>query len=330
MEEATPAHPLVSVIVPTYHRPALARRAAASALAQHFPALEVVVVVDGRDRATVQALEALGDERLRVIVPDDHLGNGAARNRGVREARAPWIAFLDDDDTWLPGKLRAQLQRAQASSAAFPVVTSRLIARREGADFVWPRRRPKPDEPLSEYLFCRHSPLTGEGLVQTSTLLVPRALLERVPFAADMRRYVDLDWLLRAAQQPGFALLFAGWPEPLSVWSIEQERARISNDDRGGDGGAYALAWADAHRPLLTPAAYAGFVLWRVSEDAVCSGRRPSFTALLHAAHQNGRIRLVDLLTHTLNFAVPQPVLHRAAAAASTVRSLRNEDPSPQ
>lgn len=316
MDKVRRARPLVSVVMPTYCRPALARRAVASALMQRLPDLEVVSVVDGRDRATVQALEALDDERLRIIVPEKHLGNGAARNRGIRAARAPWVALLDDDDEWLPGKLSTQLRHARASSMAFPVITSRLVARREEADFVWPRRRPEPGEPLSEYLFCRHSPVTGEGLVQTSTLLVPRVLARRVPFAADMRRYVDLDWLLRAAQQPGFELLFAGWPRPLAVWHIEQERTRISNVADG----AYALAWAEAHRPLLTADAYAAFVLWRASDDAVRSGRHPSFATLLRAALRGGRVRPVDLLTHTLNFAVPQRVLHRAAAAVGSLR----------
>ena len=310
--------PRVSVVVPTHRRPGLVRRAVASALAQSVGDLEVVVVVDGRDAETVAALDGLGDARVRAVVPERALGNGAARNRGVAEARAPYVALLDDDDAWLPGKLDAQLaeaERAEAEAgrggAALPVVTSRLVARTERETFVWPRRRPRPGEPLSEYLFCRRTPRTGEGLVQTSTLLARRALFRRVPFAERMPRYVDVDWLLRAAREPGFALRFAGWPEPLSVWHIEAGRERISN---GADGPA-ALAWAEAHRPLLTPRAFASFVLWRVSDDAARGGRRPSFGALVRAAGRGGAVRPVDLVGHALNYAVPRAVLRRAAAA---------------
>lgn len=303
--------PRVSVVVPTFRRPRLVVRAVASALAQSVRAIEVVVVVDGRDAETVAALDGLEDDRVRLVVPERHLGNGAARNHGVALARAERIAFLDDDDVWLPGKLDAQLRCADASEAALPIVTCRLVAETEGASFVWPRRRPRVGEDIAEYLFCRRTPTTGEGLVQTSTLLIPRALLDRIPFDEAMPRYVDVDWLLRAAREPGTALTFAGWPEPLSVWHIERERSRISTSADG----AYTLQWAEAHRPFLTPRAFASFVLWRASDDAARGGRHPSFGTLLRAAWRGGRVRAVDLLTHALNYAVPRGLLDRAAAA---------------
>src|SRR5579859_2653801 len=97
--------PVVSVIIPTVRRPTLLARAADSVLTQTMRDLELIVIVDGPDDATVASLATIRDDRLRVIQIPSSIGPGNARNAGAATARAPWIAFLDDDDEWLPQKL---------------------------------------------------------------------------------------------------------------------------------------------------------------------------------------------------------------------------------
>src|SRR5689334_6912006 len=104
--------PEVSVVIPTRGRPDWAPRAADQALSQTVRNIEVLVVVDGPDPATVDALTALDDPRLRVIELPASGGAPAARNVGVGHARADWVALLDDDDEWLPGKVATQLKLA--------------------------------------------------------------------------------------------------------------------------------------------------------------------------------------------------------------------------
>jgi glycosyltransferase involved in cell wall biosynthesis len=285
-------------------------RAVRSVLEQTLREIEVIVVVDGRDDTTVQLLARIDDDRLRVSVPPTHLGNADARNYGVAAASAGYIAFLDDDDLWMPRKLEAQMQVALATKYAYPVISCRMIARAESQDFFWPRRRPRVSEPLCEYLFCRRSPFTGEGIVQTSTILTTRQLLGQVPFGSGMRRYVDLDWLLRAAQLDGFGVEFPSSPEPLSVWYMEEDRARISN----GADGDYSLAWVRERRHLLTAKAYSSFILWMVSTNAAKVKNVGTFWSLLREARRHGRIRPVDLITHVANFAVPRHLLRYMAA----------------
>src|ERR1700712_2915091 len=99
----------VSVVVPTRGRPSVVVGAVASALDQTVPPHEVVVVVDGPDDESVAALEALQDPRVRVHVHERRRGAGAARNTGVRLAEGVLVAFLDDDDRWLPTKLQRQI-----------------------------------------------------------------------------------------------------------------------------------------------------------------------------------------------------------------------------
>src|SRR5438105_11417977 len=95
----------VSVAIPTRGRPRQIVCAVRSALWQTHAPLEVIVVVDGADPQTTEALETIDDARLRVVVQAQHVGGSEARNIGIRSSRGAWIAFLDDDDEWLPRKL---------------------------------------------------------------------------------------------------------------------------------------------------------------------------------------------------------------------------------
>jgi glycosyltransferase involved in cell wall biosynthesis len=241
-----------------------------------------------------------------VILNTPGLGNGAARNAGVAAAKGDVLAFLDDDDTWLPGKTRQQLELLEHDQT---LAVGRVRADAGEAEFLWPRRLPRPGESVCEYLFCRTSLGTGEGLAQTSTWLGRASLFRELPFDESLRRYVDLDWLLRAADtHADFRLAFAGWPEPVAVWDIKP-RPRISTGHCGDD----ALAFADERRELMSPAAYAAFVLTLGSDAACRDGRSPGFWKLLAAARRHGRPNAAVLATHCLQFAVPRGLLARAA-----------------
>jgi glycosyltransferase involved in cell wall biosynthesis len=96
----------------THDRRELCRRAVASALDQDPPPLEVLVADDGSTDGTHAMLTAWASDepRLRVLTPARSAGRPApARNRALALARGDWVAFLDDDDIWVPGKLAAQL-----------------------------------------------------------------------------------------------------------------------------------------------------------------------------------------------------------------------------
>jgi glycosyltransferase involved in cell wall biosynthesis len=98
----------VSVIIPTRNRAPLVRRAVLSALAAARPGDEIIVVDDGSTDDTAATLDEYAG-RIRYL-RSAHVGPGAARNIGIREARSALIAFLDSDDEWMPDKL--ELQRA--------------------------------------------------------------------------------------------------------------------------------------------------------------------------------------------------------------------------
>lgn len=100
--------PLVSVVIPTYNRAGIIAKAVSSVLTQTYREIEVIIVDDGSTDDTSAALAEFG-ERIRVI-RQSNAGPSAARNRGAAVARGEYLAFLDSDDIWLPGKIERQVQ----------------------------------------------------------------------------------------------------------------------------------------------------------------------------------------------------------------------------
>lgn len=116
-DESSGAAPTVSVILPTYNRPTLLRRAIASVLRQTYRDFEVLVVDDASEHDPGALVQDMGDERVRLLRHAENRGNAAARNTGIRAARGRFLAFLDDDDEWLPEKLEVQVAVLESSDA---------------------------------------------------------------------------------------------------------------------------------------------------------------------------------------------------------------------
>ncbi len=108
--------PEVTVVIPTYNRPELLRRAVASVLDQERVAREVIVVDDGSTRRVTEDDLPAG---VTVVRNGGSGGVAAARNLGVERAAAPWIAFLDDDDWWARDHLHRLLKAAAEAHADF-------------------------------------------------------------------------------------------------------------------------------------------------------------------------------------------------------------------
>lgn len=106
---------MVSVVIPTYNRSAFLRDAIDSVLCQQGAAFELIVVDDGSSDDTQKLVESYGPALRYVHQPN--AGVSAARNKGVSLAEGEWLAFLDSDDFWLPGKLRFQLAYLAANPA---------------------------------------------------------------------------------------------------------------------------------------------------------------------------------------------------------------------
>ena len=104
--------PRVSAVIPTYNNSVLLREAIESVRSQDMPDLEMVIVDDGSDDDTIDVLGSLKGSDIRVARQANG-GPAKARNLGISLSRGQWIAFLDDDDLWLPGKLKNQMEAIQ-------------------------------------------------------------------------------------------------------------------------------------------------------------------------------------------------------------------------
>ncbi len=134
--------PTVSVIIPTQNRPRWLVAAIESVYAQTFQDFEIIVVLRNADRETHAAADRLGaDSRLRVLKTNEPTVSGA-RNRGLELARGNWVAFLDDEDIWLPDKLAVQLAAARETGA--DLVTCNFIQFNDAGDIVPSGLTPRP------------------------------------------------------------------------------------------------------------------------------------------------------------------------------------------
>lgn len=132
--------PVVTVVIPTYNQAGYLREALASVLAQSFHDWEVIVINNFSEDDTVAVVESFADFRIKL----EHFRNngviGASRNRGIALARGRYIAFLDSDDAWLPGKLARCIPYLE-QGADLVSHGLRYIGKRSGEFYCGPAHR---------------------------------------------------------------------------------------------------------------------------------------------------------------------------------------------
>ncbi len=114
---------ILSVVIPTWNRAHLVCDAIDSALNQRPGEVEVIVVDDASTDDTAKLLGERYGSWIRLLRLDERGGAGAARNAGVALARGEFVAFLDSDDVWLPGKLDAELRACERFPGAEAVLS---------------------------------------------------------------------------------------------------------------------------------------------------------------------------------------------------------------
>ena len=117
------SHPLVTIVIPTYNRAQLVRRSIESALAQTWPAVDVLVVDDGSTDGTWAMLETYGENpRVRRVRHETNRGVAAAKNTGLDAVRGRFATILDSDDTLVPGAVARLLQEFERLGERYGMV----------------------------------------------------------------------------------------------------------------------------------------------------------------------------------------------------------------
>jgi glycosyltransferase involved in cell wall biosynthesis len=218
--------PAVSVVVPTCDRPDLLGRSVASILTQTFDDFEVIIVDDGTHRPVPDGM--FDDPRVRIIPSGGAHGPGPSRNRGIDAARGEYVAFLDDDDLWLPQKLEASVDALLENPDAG--VVFHATGRPGGAIDRGPGQHLHAHP--AQMFATRQTP-------HVDSVVVRRSLFDDVRFSEDLPAAAEVDLFLRLARISPFVELDATYalfdpspeaPSRVSVQARIVARRRLMAD----------------------------------------------------------------------------------------------------
>lgn len=185
----------ISVILPVHNRADVLGRAIQSVLDQTLKDFELVLVDDGSTDESVAVARSFDDPRIKLVELGQNRGGNVARNTGVRAAKAPLIAFLDSDDTYLPEKLERVVANFQQSPDMELLVDSFVKVQPSGARVT--RRNPV----IRDRELFRRALFTRILWKATPSISARKAAIERAGmFDETLRRLQDFDFLIRASE----------------------------------------------------------------------------------------------------------------------------------
>lgn len=206
-KSVTTREPLVSVVVPAYNAASTVERALASIWCQQVP-LEAIIVDDGSTDDTRRVVEQVGTTDMRLLSLEQNSGAAEARNRAIRLARGRYVAFLDADDEWLPGKLERQVEVLETCPGCSLVSCDVVVQWLDG------RRTNYHDTVRVTEGNQAWKALLRGNFIPTPTVMVRRADLLRLGgFNRSLPYAEDLDLWIRLALEGEVRVL----PMPLAV-----------------------------------------------------------------------------------------------------------------
>ncbi len=188
-------NPVVSVVIPTYKRPKKLNRALESVINQTYQNLEIIVVNDDPD-TNIDNIIDLKDDRIVTINHDKNKGAPAARNNGIRKSKGDFIAFLDDDDEWLPSKLDNQIDKLRGLKSDYKVIYSgyKKISKRK-------TRRKTPNKEGDIFLN-----LLKQNFIPLPTALIRKNVFNKIGlFDEKLKSGQDWDLWLRISKKYKFS-----------------------------------------------------------------------------------------------------------------------------
>jgi glycosyltransferase involved in cell wall biosynthesis len=247
--------PRVTVVIPAYNAAWCIRRAVDSVLAQDYRDFELIVVDDGSSDATGEILSSYGAAVRVVRQANGGLSN--ARNTGIASAKGSYVAFLDADDWWMPGKLSRQVALMESRADLLFCSTTTSVQTPEGRRLPDWRCGPGEGSALGR-IFQANAYVAGSG----SGVLARREAFARAGgFDESLRSLEDIDMWMRLAALGGYACI----DEPLTV--IEKRGDSMSGNRAVMRKSAITVMKKNRH---LLPAALRGGY-WRAAYASMLS-----------------------------------------------------------
>lgn len=192
----------ISVVIPLYNKAPYIKRAIDSVLKQTVPAQEIIVVDDGSSDGGGDIIQGLNIPKI-TLIKQENLGQGAARNRGIKSAKYELIAFLDADDEWLPDFLENihRLLNNFPDCGAYATASSTI---RQGGIIVHSDISLLPPAPWIG-IIPNFFALFQHGLAfNSSSVVIPKRIFDEIGgFRVDTRQSEDFDlWARIAIEYP--------------------------------------------------------------------------------------------------------------------------------
>ncbi len=284
----------VSVVIPAYNAAWCVRRAVDSVLAQDYRDFEIIVVDDGSQDETTKVLAGYGDG-IRVVSKANG-GLSSARNAGIHAAQGEFVAFLDADDWWLPGKLTRQTAMLKEKPHIVFCSTAATVQTPDGHVLNEWRCAMAEGNALGQ-IFHTNATVAGSG---STVMARKQALIQTGGFDETLRSLEDIDMWMRLAALGHYACI----DEPLAVILkrpgsmsknldiMRTSALAVMKKNRGllplNQRGAY---WRQAYASVL-----ADYAKWEYREGRSGKAALHLLQGVIHAPFGRGRLLLGLLL----------------------------------
>ena len=271
--------PRISVIITTYNRADMLPRAIESVLAQTLQDYEIIIVDDCSTDNTQDVIAKFDDSRIRSFLHERNKRQAASINTGIARAQGEYIAFLDDDDEWLPIKLCHQAALLDSSPPSVGLVYGWLDEVNDSTGQTIASYRGTMRGDIFDNLLALDIPSP------TSTLLVRSSVAREMNgFDDRLRRHIDNDFICRVAQRYHVEVL----PEVVAKNYIAHVHSRISGNNI--ESLSNAAAYLRVHMTRFAcelgrrPKSHAVVLRRLASVEMMLGNRRKALSILVNAA----------------------------------------------
>jgi glycosyltransferase involved in cell wall biosynthesis len=235
--------PTITVIIPTYNRSALLKRAIKSVLNQTFTDFELLVVDDASTDDTEAVVANIKDSRIIYLKHKKNSNGAVARNTGILNSNGKYITFLDSDDIWIKNKLEISYINIMGKDAN-TVLYSSLIVDNGEKQLKMPLKG-IGNSRVDEYLFVNN------GIIQTNTIMVHNSVAKKFKFNSNLSMHQDWDYCITLYNN---GMEFFYLDEPTAIWFTDPKRTdRVSKKKDLG----FSLKWINSIN--ISKRAYYGF-----------------------------------------------------------------------
>jgi glycosyltransferase involved in cell wall biosynthesis len=199
--------PLVSVVITTYNRVNLLKRAIISVLEQDYSNIEIIVQDDASSDSTTKYIKELQiiNKNLFYFKNDINLGNALTRNKAIKNSNGKYVAFLDDDDVWISkNKLSIQIEALENSKINIGLCCTQAYLKINNQIKAFPIQLPKN---------MKYQILQGNEVIHNSSVVIKRDIINQIGgFDIKLKRGIDSEFFRNLITRFNYEILFIPVP----------------------------------------------------------------------------------------------------------------------